>query len=48
MNEPQIVTPALQEIILTPAEIRPADWAAICDESGRMILDETGLPILEG
>ena len=47
-DAPNIVTPALREIILTPAEVRPADWTPIRDEEGQMILDEQGLPICEG
>jgi len=47
-DEPILVTPALREIILSPAELRKADWSPIRDDSGGIILDETGLPICEG
>ena len=47
-DDPIIITPALREIILTPAEILEADDTPIRDELGGIILDEQGLPICEG
>jgi hypothetical protein len=47
-DDPIIVTPALAEIILVPAELHEADATPIRDEQGGIILDEQGLPIYEG
>lgn len=47
-DDANIVLPALTEIILTPVEVREADYTPIRDELGGIILDEQGLPICEG
>jgi hypothetical protein len=47
MNEAILVTPSLEKAILTPVEARSADWIAINDELGGMVLDELGLPLCE-
>ena len=46
-DEANLVTPALFDIILTPAEVNPADGTPILDELGHAILDEQGNPLLE-
>lgn len=46
-NTPEIVTPFLREIILTPVELAGATDVPIRDEPGGIILDEQGLPICE-
>jgi hypothetical protein len=48
MRTPEISTPFLREIILTPVEIADATDDPILDEFGNIILDETGLAIYEG
>lgn len=47
-DEAIIVTPALAEILLVPAELHEADATPIRDELGGIILDEQGLPVYEG
>lgn len=47
-DEATLITPTLGEIILTPAEIRPADATPIRDEQGGVIDDQQGNPLLEG
>lgn len=46
-DTPELSTPFLREIILTPAELPDATDIPIRDEFGNIILDELGLPICE-
>lgn len=47
MKEAILVTPCLTQAILTPVEVRSADWIAVNDELGGKIQDELGLPLCE-
>jgi hypothetical protein len=47
-DDPVLIVPALEEIILTPVEVADATFTPIRDEQGGMILDEQGLIICEG
>lgn len=45
---PNLTKPALEEILLTPAECADAAAVPIRDEETRILRDEQGLPICEG
>ncbi len=47
-DDPILITPALREICLTPAEAVSATATPIRDELGGILRDEQGLPVLEG
>jgi hypothetical protein len=47
-EDPILIVPALEEIILTPAELTEAMATPIRDEEARILRDEQGLPIYEG
>ena len=47
MRTPELSTPYLREIILTPVEIASATDVPILDEFGNIILDELGNSIYE-
>jgi hypothetical protein len=45
---PTLITPALEEIYLIPADLTDATATTILDEETRLLRDELGLPIYEG
>ncbi len=47
-EDPILIIPALEEIILTPADLTEATATPIRDEETRLLRDEQGLPIYEG
>ena len=46
-DEATLAAPSLDENIIVPVELRPADWTPIRDEWGNPLLDEQGNPLLE-
>lgn len=47
-EDPILTVPALEEIILVPADLTEAAATPIRDEETRLLRDERGLPIYEG